>query len=320
MVCGKAGNPIQFVQFHDGVSFRHAYEMLAHGQAAVFTTSHQGPLKQGTVPRLPCPLEVEADDATLMAQVAVYYHQRLKETPAARAYLASRDLDSEELIDRFQLGFADRTLGLRLPDKNRVEGERLRTRLQQLGLWRERGHEHFNGCIVVPFHKCEARAALATNGPPAAEVVSFYGRRAQRGALSHLYPPGPHRGLFNPQGLTGRKLILCEAVFDALTFCRHGFMNVTCTFGTEGFTEELWEAIIEHKIEQVLLAYDADQAGERAAQRLCPQGNPGQQIAGPPAQLRGLAERRAGEACTHCGFAARGASACFFLSCSFVSG
>ena len=265
MVCGKAGNPIQFVQFHDGVSFRHAYEVLAHGQAAAFTTSHQGPLKQGTVPRLPCPVDVEADDATLMAQVAAYYHQRLKETPAARAYLASRDLDSEELIDRFQLGFADRTLGLRLPDKHRMEGERLRTRLQQLGVWRESGHEHFNGCIVVPLG--EARAALATNGSPAAEIVSFYGRRAQRGALSHLYPPGPHRGLFNPQGLTARRLILCEAVFDALTFCRHGFMNVTCTFGTEGFTEELWEAIIEHKIEQVLLAYDADQAGDRAAQR-----------------------------------------------------
>ena len=44
-------------------------------------------------------------------------------------------------------------------------------------------------------------------------------------------------------------------------------MNVTCTFGTEGFTDELWEAILEHKIEQVLLAYDADQAGDRAAQR-----------------------------------------------------
>ena len=191
MVCGKAGNPIQFVQFHDGVSFRHAYELLA-GAATALPSQAQPLTKQGTVPRLPCPLDVEADDATLMAQVAAYYHQRLKETPAARAYLASRDLDSDELIDRFQLGFADRTLGLRLPDKNRMEGERLRTRLQQLGLWRESGHEHFNGCIVVPF--CEAQAALAATGhrPRSRELLrAACPARRLESSLSTGAAPGP---------------------------------------------------------------------------------------------------------------------------------
>src|SRR5204863_2301065 len=102
MACGKAGNPIQFVQFHDGLSFRHAYEVLAHGQCAAFAALV--PIKQSTVPRLPCPLEGHADDATLLSQVAAYYHQRLKESPTARAYLASRGLDSDQLIDRYQLG------------------------------------------------------------------------------------------------------------------------------------------------------------------------------------------------------------------------
>ena len=59
-------------------------------------------------------------------------------------------MDSDELIDHFQIGFADRSLGLRLPESNRKEGTALRSRLTQLGLWRESGHEHFNGCIVVP--------------------------------------------------------------------------------------------------------------------------------------------------------------------------
>ena len=255
MSCGKGGNPIQFVQYHDGVSFRHAYELLKNGGKAVFTPAGQssGPLKVATIPRLPCPLDPEADDATLMAQVAAYYHQKLKETPSARAYLASRGLDQEELIDRFQLGFADRTLGLRLPDKNRQEGERLRTRLTKLGLWRESGHEHFNGCIVVPFRD------------EAGNVVSFYGRRVTPGTLKHLYPPGPHRGLFNRQCLPTDELILCEAVFDALTFCAHGFPNTMSLFGTEGFTNELWEAV--KRVKQVRIAYDADEAGERAAVR-----------------------------------------------------
>ena len=96
--------------------------------------------------------------------------------------------------------------------------------------------------------------------------MSFYGRRAQRGEMKHLYPPGPHRGLFNRDGIrNAEEVILCEAVLDALTFCNAGFANTTCTFGTEGFTDELWEAL--RQVRRVKLAYDADDAGERAAQR-----------------------------------------------------
>lgn len=54
-------------------------------------------------------------------------------------------------------------------------------------------------------------------------------------------------------------------MFDALTFYASGFRNVTCLFGTEGFTDELWEAL--RQVRRVKLAYDADDAGERAAQR-----------------------------------------------------
>lgn len=259
MVCGRAGNPIQFVQFHDRISFRHAYEVLAHGQSAAFSPS---PL---TVPKLPCPLDGQADDATLFGQVVGYYHERLKSLPpatGARAYLAGRGLDADELIERFQMGLADRTLGLRLPMKNRQEGEALRRRLQQLGLWRESGHEHFNGCLVVPLYNERGQA------------VSLYGRRVHASvatrtdAPKHLYPPGPHRGLFNPEGIRdSHEIILCEAVLDALTFCAHGFPNVTCLFGTEGFTDELWQALRDHQVRRVRIAYDADDAGERAAQR-----------------------------------------------------
>jgi DNA primase catalytic core len=251
MACGQAGNAVQFVQRHDGVSFRHAFELLRQGGAAAFTA--QPLTRQSTVPKLPCPLDAEADDATLFAQVVAYYHERLQQTPAARAYLAGRGLDSDELIDRFQIGFADRTLGMRLPMRNRSEGERLRSRLIQLGLWRESGHEHFNGCLVVPLQN------------EAGKVTGLYGRRTNAGGLAHLYLPGPHRGLFNRQCLCQTEIILCEAVMDALTFWASGFKNVTCLYGTEGFTEELWEAV--KKMRRVHLAYDADEAGDRAAQR-----------------------------------------------------
>ena len=257
MACGKAGNTIQFVQQHDGVSFRHAFDLLRQGGPAVFTSAaiqaREGPLSKATVPRLPCPLDAGADDATLFSQAVGYYHERLKQTPQARAYLAGRGLDNDKLIDHFQIGFADRSLGLRLPESSRKEGTALRSRLTQLGLWRESGHEHFSGCIVVPLRDA------------AGHSVSLYGRRSQCGDLKHLYPPGPHRGLFNREGLQQPEIILCEAVFDALTFWVNGIKNVTCLYGTEGFTEELWEAM-KH-VQRVRLAYDADDAGERAAER-----------------------------------------------------
>jgi DNA primase len=260
MACGKAGNIIQFVQQYDGVSFRHAFDLLRQGGPAVFTSPgrfvQEGPLSKATVPRLPCPLDAGADDATLFGQAVGYYHERLKSLPSEAqplAYLTHRGLNHPELIDHFQIGYADRSLGLRLPESSRKEGETLRSRLTQIGLWRENGREHFHGCIVVPLRDA------------AGHGVGLYGRRTQCGDLKHLYPPGPHRGLFNREGLNQPEIILCEAVFDALTFWANGFKNVTCLYGTEGFTEELWEAM-KH-VQRVRLAYDADDAGERAAER-----------------------------------------------------
>ena len=68
MACGAAGNAIQFVQRHDGVSFRHAFEVLAHGRGVAFTNGGTGPLKRCTVSKLPCPLDPEAGGIPLPHQ------------------------------------------------------------------------------------------------------------------------------------------------------------------------------------------------------------------------------------------------------------
>ncbi len=251
LACGKAGTAIDFVAQHDGMSLRHAFELLAHGQGAAF--SARSPTHRNTVPRLPCPVHSEADDPTIFAQVVDYYHERLQVSPAATDFLSARGLEDKEMVEHFRIGFADRSLGLRIPQANRKEGEALRRRLRELGLWRESGHEHFNGCVVVPFHDAD--------GKP----VSLYGRRVTPGVVRHLYPAGPHRGLFNREAFENDEVILCEAVLDALTFWRHGFRNVSALFGTEGLTDELWEALA--RVKRVRLAYDADEAGERAAER-----------------------------------------------------
>jgi DNA primase len=256
--CGAGGTVIDFIMRHDGLSFRHAVEVLKSGRASVLVAT-TSPTKKTTVPKLPAPVAYDADDQTLLGQVVDYYQERLKETPAALAYLEKRGLRSEEAIQTFRLGFADRTLGLRLPQKNRLTGADIRDRLTKLGLYRESGHEHFNGCLVFPI--------VSASG----EITEVYGRKIiehQTSGLRHLYLPGPHRGLWNHEALASREVILCEAIIDALSFWVNGHRNVTAAYGVEGFTEEMEEALVLAKTERVLIAFDRDQAGERGAEKV----------------------------------------------------
>ena len=273
--CGAAGNAIQFLERFDGLSFRHAFELLNEGRAfsgasgAAAKTgaacSRSGTVKKSTVRSMENPLDPEASDAELLLQVVDYYHQRLLETPDALEYLKRRGLYDEGAVEQFKLGFADRSLGLRIPMKNRKEGGELRTRLQSLGVLRESGHEHFNGSLVVPVFG------------DAGEVSELYGRKIQqrlrKGTPKHLYLPGPHAGIWNSEALSHSDIILCEAPLDALTFWVHGcephghLRNVTFIYGTEGFPEYFQNALIKHRVKTVRLAYDNDEAGNRAADR-----------------------------------------------------
>ena len=199
-----------------------------------------------------------------MDQAIRYYQERLKQTPEALAYLARRGLDDAELIERHRIGFADRTLGLRLPEKTRKAGHEIRSRLQKLGLLRDSGHEHFNGSIVIP---------VIT---PAGEITEVYGRKIhgnlRAGTPDHLYLPGPHRGVWNETALaSSSEIILCEALIDALTFWRAGYRNVTSAYGIEGITPDHLAAFQRHGTKRVLIAYDRDEAGDRAAERLAEQ-------------------------------------------------
>ena len=124
-----------------GVSFRHAVELLREG---VLPLAADGGAKRSTVKALPAPVQLDADDQALLNQTVSYYHERLLATSEAAAYLAARGLAHPELVAHFKLGVADRTLGLRLPDKTRRAGADIRARLQKIGLIRDSGHEHFN--------------------------------------------------------------------------------------------------------------------------------------------------------------------------------
>jgi DNA primase len=261
--CGTGGSVIDWVMKTQGVSFRHAVEILRDDSSLVATAATTKPVKQATIPKLEAPITTDAEDQKVLQQVIDYYHQTLKQSPEALAYLQQRGLDDAELINTFKLGYANRTLGLRLPQKNRQAGKALREQLQRIGLYRETGREHFNGSIVFP--------VTDENGV----VSEVYARRlkhdSRTGIPKHLYLPGSHVGVFNAQALINTdEIILCECIIDALTFWRWGFRHVTCSYGTNCFTDEILQALIDNKIKRVLIAYDRDEAGNTAAEKLAP--------------------------------------------------
>jgi DNA primase len=290
--CQMGGGPIDWVMKLRGVSFRHAVELLKQdisggGVSAVaghfslaadsadMAATAATPVKRTSVRSLPAPVAFDTDEQALLSQTIAYYHQRLKASPEARAFLAARGLDHPGLVDAFRLGVADRTLGLSLPEKNRKDGAAIRSRLQKVGLIRGSGHEHFNGSLVVPVFDA------------AGAVTEIYGRKLRDdlrpGTPKHLYLPGPHAGVFNLAGVLAagarepgeREVILCEALIDAMTFWCAGFTNVTSSYGIEGFTGDILAAFKAGRdkgqgIERILIAYDRDEPGGKAAGKLAP--------------------------------------------------
>jgi len=255
--CQAGGSVVDWVMRAEGVSFRHAVELLqADYQPSAVTAA-----KRSTVQKLPTALEGDAEDARLLAQVIDYYHETLLQSQEALAYLEKRGIASGEAIAHFKLGFANRTLAYRLPAKNRKEGAKVRGQLQRIGLLRTSGHEHFNGSVVVPVRNLQG------------EVTEVYGRKIteglRKGTPVHLYLPGPHRGVWNEEALAASKeIILCESLIDALTFWCAGYRNVTTSYGIEGFTKDHLSAFAAHGTERVLIAYDRDAAGNTAAEKL----------------------------------------------------
>jgi len=270
--CQMGGSSIDWVMKFEGVSFRHAVELLkrqlgdAPALEIVKPATEQGEAEPRAVfgPLHAAELLAAADDdAALLRWVIDFYYATLKQSPEAKRYLDARGIYSVEAIDTFKLGFANRTLGYLLPEGQVKAGAKLRAALQRVGLYRASGHEHLSGSLIVPIADVDGG------------VTEVYGRKIsgdaklRAGTSLHLYLPGPHRGVFNEAGLVGQEeVILCEALIDALTFWVAGYRNVTASYGIEGFTDDVLAAFKRHAIKRVLIAYDADDAGNSAAEKL----------------------------------------------------
>jgi DNA primase len=270
--CQQGGSVIDWVMKIEGVSFRHAVEILKErylpggpggngrdkeGKPITIALPSK-PVKYARARKLDSPFKSSVEKQELLNQVVDFYHETLKDSPEGLQYLKKRGLKNPEIIDCFKLGLSNRTLGYRLPEKNRKDGSDIRSKLQELGILRESGHEHFAGSLVIPVYD------------ETGNVVEIYGRKLNKylreGTAYHLYLPGPHKGVWNFSCLAASKeIILCEALIDALTFWCYGFRNVTSSYGINGFTKEHLEAFKRFGTQRVMIAYDRDDAGDKAA-------------------------------------------------------
>ena len=266
--CNASGSVIDWVMKTQGVSLPHAVQILKDG--APLAGERVGVARSARRHLPPLAADVTNEQA-LLRQVTDYYHAALKQTPEALAYLQGRGLSHPELIDTFQLGLANKTLTYRLAPSHTVVGRDIRARLQATGVFRESGHEHLNGCLVVPVIGIEASAILEQSG----QVMQLYGRRiAPNNKVTgeqarHLYLPRPLRGVWNEAALVADcEIILCEALIDAMTFWCAGHRNVIAAYGVNGFSVDHWQALKRHGTRRILIAYDRDDAGNTAADKL----------------------------------------------------
>ena len=206
---------------------------------------------------------LEAGDQALLDQVIEFYHQTLKASPEALKYLDSRGLGNMELIERFRLGYANRTLAYRLAPKQYKAGAESRTALQRVGILRDSGHEHLNGSIVIPLFQADEPVIAMSSARMAGRCSTTCApaRRSTCTCLARIVACSIAKA-----SRVSKEVILCEALIDALTFWSAGYRNVTSCYGVHGMTDELLAALKSCGAERVLIAFDRDEAGDRGAQ------------------------------------------------------
>lgn len=262
--CGKGGDVFNFVQETRGVDFGEALDMLAT-KAGI--TLVRDPAEARTRGRRAAAIEA-------LRRAVEVYHERLKKAAdagPARAYLRSRGYDVD-IIDEWRLGFAG--VDWDTLTKNLRAGGIDDRAMMDAGLGRRGQHglyDVFRGRLMFPIHdlrsdpigfggrKIDEVDRSQTNNPDAKYVNS---------ADSVVYQKS--RVLFGldraRQGLGGEDpAVVVEGYTDVIAMHQAGVTTAMATCGTalgDGHFD-----LLRRFTERVVLAFDSDEAGSRAALR-----------------------------------------------------
>lgn len=257
--CGAGGNVITFVMEYENYSFPEALQYLADRVGVELP-------KQEISKEARAQADLRATLLEINKLAANYFYYQLKQ-PQGRIgyeYLSRRKL-SDETMKRFGLGFANKTSD-DLYRYMRSKGYRDEI-LKETGLFfiEERGaHDKFWNRVMFPIMDVNNR------------VIGFGGRVMGEGEPKYLN--SPETKLFdksrNLYGLnyarTSREkyMLICEGYMDVIAMHQAGFTNAVASLGT-AFTSQ-HAALLKRYTDQVVLTYDSDGAGVKAALRAIP--------------------------------------------------
>lgn len=255
--CGAKGDVITFVREIEHLDFVGAVEKLAakSGVTLRYDDEHQNEGRKRRAKLL---------DA--VGKAVDWYHERLlsaKDAAPARGYLRSRGLTGDD-VRAYKVGWApegwdDLARSLRLPDDVFVEAG--------LGFLnsRSRTTDAFRGRVMFPIYD--------VSGDP----VGF-GGRIMPGNEGAKYKNSVDSSIYNKSrllyGLNWSKAdivradeaIVCEGYTDVIGFAKAGVPRAVATCGT-ALTEDHVKALRSFA-KRVVLAFDADAAGQNAAERV----------------------------------------------------
>jgi DNA primase len=266
--CGKHGTALGFLMDHDHMTFPEAVEELATRLG--LEVPHQG-AGDALTRRVEDPLY------ELLGRVARFYAQALTREVRAREYLARRGL-SDDIIERFAIGYAPNSWNELLRGFGGSDGERRRLADAGLIVERERGavrdgdrhYDRFRDRIMFPIRDTRGR------------VIAFGGRVIDAGEPKYLNSPETalfHKGrelygLYETRRARANlaRLIVVEGYMDTVRLHQSGIEYAVATLGTATTAEHFRR--IFRVVPAVVFAFDGDRAGRAAAWRALQQALP----------------------------------------------
>jgi DNA primase len=261
--CQKSGDAISFVREVQGMDFVDSVRLLADRAGITLHEDADGPDRKD-----------RAQILDAMEKAVDFYHQRLLTNPdagAARSYLRSRGYDGE-LIKAFRLGWA--------PDEWDALSQHLKVNekiLEGAGLGfvnkASRQQDFLRARVVFPI--CDpASRAIAIGGRilpplPGSPPPERHEPKYKNSPETAIY--SKRRTLY---GLNWAKkniiesgeIIVCEGYTDVIAFFQAGMPRAVATCGTALGEEHF--SLMRNFAKKIILAYDADAAGQSATGRV----------------------------------------------------
>ncbi len=249
--CGEKGDVIEFVKKYYNLEFREALEKLAEQYGVTLTT-------------LGSAVENKEEYYEINKKAAIFYFKEFRKTGSpGYKYMNARGI-SDESLHTFGIGYADDSWDS-LYNYLLAEGVS-KEKMLSLGLISESKGKYFDkfrGRVIFPIKNT------------AGKVIGFGGRLLGDGNPKYLNSqetPVFHKknnlyGLFNGKEAIKNedRAILVEGYMDVIALYDKGVKNVSASLGT-ALTENQC-ALLKRFTPNIVLAYDADQAGRKAAMR-----------------------------------------------------